>query len=85
MSTAGHTAASSTECCAAQVGSAHEGLPNRSRTAVAVAESGFQVATAPSPAGMVPGETKALDRKPMGQNSTCTDTADSGVSSRSPR
>ena len=48
MSTAGHTALSSTECSAAQVRVSHEGLPNRSRTAVAVAECGFQVAIPPS-------------------------------------
>jgi hypothetical protein len=47
------------------------GLPNRSRVAVTVADSGFHSAIVPSQPGMVPGEMKALDRKPIGNSRVC--------------
>jgi hypothetical protein len=48
------------------------GLPKNARDAVAVAESGFHWEIVPSQSGIVEVATKALDRKPTGQTSTCT-------------
>ena len=46
--------------------------PETQRTAAIVALSGFHSATAPSQPGIVPGATKALDRKPSGHTRICT-------------
>ena len=61
------------------------GLPNSSRVAVIVDDTGFHSATTPSHPGMCSGAVKPLDTNPSGQTRICTTTAASGVRSTSPR
>ena len=61
------------------------GLPNSSRVAATVEDSGFHSAIVPSQPGIVPGATNVLDRKLTGQTRICTITTLSGPLMTSPR
>ena len=81
----GQTTASSMACWSAQETPPRPGLPNSSRVAVTVADSGFHSATTPSQPGMVAVGAMALLRKPIGQTRTCTAATASGFLTTRPR
>lgn len=72
MITRGQTEAASTAFSVSQPPVAPVGFPKSSRVAVAVAETGFHAAIAPSHPGIVSAETNTVDRNPNGQTSACT-------------
>ena len=71
--------------CAIQVSPPHPGLPNSSRVAATVADSGFHSEIAPSHPGIVSGATKVLERKRTGHTRICTAATASGLLTTRPR
>lgn len=72
MRAIGHATASTADASMGTSWPAQPTVPSRSRSVVAVAETGLSSAIVPSQVGMVAGSTKTLERKAMGQTRICT-------------